>query len=925
MALFTGVIAHSHSKGVFDNAPPNSKETSMPNKLLLRGRHTPFVAICAMFSVTLTTQAQLVGPVTVDPTPLATNPALAALSAPPPPLTPQNVGLLGGLTTPAPIPPPVTLTGTRMSTLTIDVAAAVNGAIWVIATGDYSIWEWNGKDFIKMKALGTGIPASRIALSPGGIPFVVDQKNAIYYYDPVQRVWNGMPGAAADIGIGSEGSIWIVSPAGVVQKWDGKAWQTAGTINDAVARRIAVDPFGSPWVIGPAGAYHYNNGAFEKLPFGGNDIAIGADGAVWVPATEPGGAGRLQWWNGQKLIQFEGQKAIALAVDGLGLGYAIDASLNLFRLALPGPVPVMTGIASTSWLSSPTKGKMLCSAREFPNECGRALATFVGSYTFSTKCSSGFYDPIWGGSCWKCPEDTDSNGGWIRSLDPVTSSTACWRAPKTETFAAATSVAANTASYNCPAGSFWDGFGGGNGGCWSCPADRPRRTAYAIDSPKACASSANETKSAIFLTYNGCPTPDRDSLGFTGSKMPGRPFPDIGAGGCFVCPVVAKDGTLLIPSRNGIGLYKQDTETEEPYASTIDKAWGCDVAFRYQPAPYWQPGLAGMAGTLEVIMEKRIFEFPDLMTGYLYALADARDLKGADATAYVQQAWKDLALDPINSGALRALGYLLLQGAVVKDASIRTPAEQKLIASFASYIVNRRVYLAQQGLDMYDAWKANSDSIQASLAKGPIAQAFGYGVVPLDFKGMITALAGTLSAPSVTSVGLAAAYNKAMAMHDAALDNLDKIAGADALNAPIDFTPVETASRFSRLARPFAAVSTQLDKVVTAVRSLSATTMFCLSGVILAEIALGVLLGIASQQFLAIETARPELLALRDAAAQPVDVSTLMSTEDGRSQALLYWGQAMEVKENTILGLTNMAQQGQKWAEVRKYLRPKGI
>ena len=56
------------------------------------------------------------------------------------------------------------------------------------------------------------------------------------------------------------------------------------------------------------------------------------------------------------------------------------------------------------------------------------------------------------------------------------------------------------------------------------------------------------------------------------------------------------------------------------------------------------------------------------------------------------------------------------------------------------YINDKRVYVAQAALDMYNAWKAQSDKWNASHAQSPIAQLFDYGTVPLDFLGMAAAV-----------------------------------------------------------------------------------------------------------------------------------------------------------------------------------------
>ncbi|MFN7924690.1 MAG: hypothetical protein U0Q16_31600 [Bryobacteraceae bacterium] len=902
----------------------NQRKPSPLGALLCRGRHTPVTALCAIFAVTL---APVSAQTTI--TPLTINQdALNQLTITPGTLTPESIGLLSGTTTSAPEPKPVTISGTILAGKGVDIAASANGSVWIIGT-DYAAWQWSGSKFIKMPALdltNSKTVASRIAVSPDGVAFVVDNSGAIWWYSGDLRVWTKLVGTASDIAIGSDGTMCIVTPTGAVQKWDGKVWQTFGTINDTAARRIAVDPFGSPWVMGTKGGYRWNKSTFEKLPFGGYDIAIGGDGAVWAPMASPGGAGHLQWWNGSKLVEFPGLGATFLAVDGIGSGYVIDANLTIYRVPLPGPVALKPDVRSTSWANIGTKGKLLCSASVEANDCGRALATYVGKHTLSTTCSSGFYDPIYGGTCWKCPDD-DGSGGWIRSLDSITSSTACWRSPK-ESLVSATKVKSPGWAWQCPDGSFWDGYSpdGAGGSCWSCPSDHPRRTGFSIWESKACASPSNQTNWASMIGYNGCPKPDRDTLGFAGMKQPGQPFLDVGAGGCFACPVVAKDGTFLITVRNGVALYKQDDETDVAYTSTKTLTQGCDVAFRYQPSPFWQPGLASMGGALEVITDARLFEYPDMLTGYLYALADAKGLTGADATTYVTNAWTGIAKDPINSVPLRAVAYLMLQGAARKGASLRSQSEQKLIDSFARYILERRAYYAQQALDMYDAWKANRDAFESSIAKSPLQRAFSYGTVPFDFKNTMTAIAGSVGGAGLTALGMAAAYNLKEGERNAALDFFDET--LEGKTKPTGSSPskaVEAATKTARLSKPPATTPSSLTKVVTAVRTLGTAIGATLVGTIIAEIAVGILIGIAANQLMQIETARPELVVMLDKARQPVDVPTLMSTDDGRATTLLFWGQAMDVTEPAIPGLTTMAQEAAKWAAARKYARPKGI
>ena len=76
----------------------------------------------------------------------------------------------------------------------------------------------------------------------------------------------------------------------------------------------------------------------------------------------------------------------------------------------------------------------------------------------------------------------------------------------------------------------------------------------------------------------------------------------------------------------------------------------------------------------------------------------------------------------------------------------RTPAQTKLIKSFEEYIRLRRTYLAQTGLDMYDAWKAADDKAKQQASRSQLQVAFDYGTVPLDFHatlGAVTSLGAT--------------------------------------------------------------------------------------------------------------------------------------------------------------------------------------
>ena len=56
------------------------------------------------------------------------------------------------------------------------------------------------------------------------------------------------------------------------------------------------------------------------------------------------------------------------------------------------------------------------------NDCTETTtnADVVGKYNFVPVCAKGFWDPIYGGSCWQCPSGYDGWGDYIRSATAVT-------------------------------------------------------------------------------------------------------------------------------------------------------------------------------------------------------------------------------------------------------------------------------------------------------------------------------------------------------------------------------------------------------------------------------------------------------------------------------------------------------------------------
>jgi len=546
--------------------------------------------------------------------------------------------------------------------------------------------------------------------------------------------------------------------------------------------------------------------------------------------------------------------------------------------------------------------------------CGYEKADQLGTYALNLSCTSGFYDPIWGGTCWKCPDD-DGSGPWIRSANSIQSSDACWRIPKEKT-GRAIKVKDTALAWECPSGSFWDPVGA----CYKCPDDMPRRTATSVFASNACATSLNETKPAILVKFNGCPDPQlalaNGTLTPDGKRMPGRPFLDVGAGWaqgkasglCFACPVVDRDGNFLITDRN---------------INPVSASNACDVRMRYTATPFTEPGMAGLA-TVGLIQDSKILDAAGF-TMELYREALAHQVQ--EPKAWVATQWADVVAHPSENTYLRvAVFNSLLKAAQTPQAS-RSPAQQAAVAAMEKYIQNKRVYVAQAALDMYNAWKAQSDKWNATHAQSPIAQLFDYGTVPLDFLGMAAAvLAPTAGAASVLVAGSVSAQWTAGAL--AAVKNVEPAVPELAAVA----TSLQAAEGAKAATPATMRVANEVSKATTA-KMVADATRVAMSARIVATIAVGaieiattIIAAVAMDQFISIITAQSRLEgALSTAKSQTISLSTLVSTPGGVDQ--LRWHFAQAVGNAPVLpeapALLSLAQAGNAKAAATGYAVPK--
>jgi hypothetical protein len=180
-----------------------------------------------------------------------------------------------------------------------DIGAGADGSVWIIGTsatsGGFNIFKFNGNGW-DMDYLDGG--AVRIAVGPTGVPFIINSSNQIFERttnSPFAGFWQQLPGAGTDIGVGADGSVWVlgVTPRNggfPIFKFNGTGWDADAAGGGAV--RIAVSPSGVPWIVSSTNNIYRRttntpfSGTWQALPGNMVDIGVGpgstgADGSIW--------------------------------------------------------------------------------------------------------------------------------------------------------------------------------------------------------------------------------------------------------------------------------------------------------------------------------------------------------------------------------------------------------------------------------------------------------------------------------------------------------------------------------------------------------------------------------------------------------------------------------------------------------------------
>ena len=134
----------------------------------------------------------------------------------------------------------------------------------------------------------TGIEFRRIDVDPDGFPWFVDVDTFLGRF--VGTTFIPIAHASLDVGVGADGSVFVVDLAGTISKFNEakSQFELFNSTFTGLGRNIDVDPNGRPWVINTVfDVFQFDGTGWVKRPgVKAQDIAVGANGSVFVGGVD---------------------------------------------------------------------------------------------------------------------------------------------------------------------------------------------------------------------------------------------------------------------------------------------------------------------------------------------------------------------------------------------------------------------------------------------------------------------------------------------------------------------------------------------------------------------------------------------------------------------------------------------------------------
>jgi hypothetical protein len=394
---------------------------------------------------------------------------------------------------------------------------------------------------------------------------------------------------------------------------------------------------------------------------------------------------------------------------------------------------------------------------------------------------------------------------------------------------------------------FYDPVDGGT--CWACPPDYGRYAFSHIKSDRACSSHGRPWARATFL---GKPQDCGE----------GKFYDPIEGGTCWSCPK---------------GYHRSLTHVKSNAACF-------NPGMEWKTPKYNIPQLYALPGAVDIL--KSIYWQPYSLTSFMRLLVEKAGLRGAAADKVIDAAWKTHALP---DGQLMKT-FIYNRMVIVAQSGEGSDADKKLVAGFEAFIRDFRIFLAQDALAAYDAWKRADDHRKAKAPKNMMLL-WDYGTPPPDFSANAqAAIVGvSLAAPAAATIGMWTTANIA---------STTAIAAAKASETAV--IAVKLLSHGTAAAQAMHSTAQALSGAAALKAAAASGTAAAVASVgpTLVALPFAIMAGVSLNRFIAIVNARPALLEALKTAQKPVSLKEMLKTEDGKKEAASYWGMIVSQPAN---------------------------
>ena len=160
--------------------------------------------------------------------------------------------------------------------------------------------------------------------------------------------WQQLPGLATDIGVGGDGTAWIIGTNALGSDFGIKRFDVNSqnwVASDGGGVRIAVGPTGVPWIVNSAGEVYRRtsnsatSGSWQLLAGStAKDIGVGRDGSAWIIGTNALGGGDfgIKKWNGSGWTASDGG-GVRIAVGPTGVPWIVNSANQIYRRTTNDP------------------------------------------------------------------------------------------------------------------------------------------------------------------------------------------------------------------------------------------------------------------------------------------------------------------------------------------------------------------------------------------------------------------------------------------------------------------------------------------------------------------------------------------------------------------------------------------------------------